>query len=68
MKLIYRGRVIADNETGEVLKEFKLENDMVIHVMGKPAAATEPAPVATGGQEWAAAGESTPAVVAAEQW
>jgi len=44
MKLIYRGRVIADKETGEVLKEFKLENDMVIHVMGKPAAAAEPAP------------------------
>lgn len=45
MKLIYRGRVIADKETGEVLKEFKLENDSVIHVMGKPAAAAEqPAP------------------------
>lgn len=45
MKLIYRGRVIADKETGAVLKEFKLENDSVVHVMGKPAAVAEqPAP------------------------
>jgi len=37
MKLIYRGRVIAGKETGDVVKEFKLENESVIHVMGKPA-------------------------------
>lgn len=40
MKLIYRGRVIANKEEGDVVKEFKLEEDSVIHVMGKPAATT----------------------------
>lgn len=39
MKLIYRGRVIADKETGDIVKEFSLENESVIHVMGKPTAA-----------------------------
>lgn len=43
MKLIYRGRVIAGKETGDVLKEFKLENESVIHVMGKPATAANDA-------------------------
>lgn len=47
MKLIYRGRVIAGKETGDVLKEFKLENESVVHVMGKPAAAADNTPTST---------------------
>ncbi len=38
LKLIFRGRVIPDKGEGDVAQEFKLENDCVIHVMGKPAA------------------------------
>eukprot|EP00579_Thalassiosira_antarctica_P000263 CAMPEP_0201869730 /NCGR_PEP_ID=MMETSP0902-20130614/3136_1 /ASSEMBLY_ACC=CAM_ASM_000551 /TAXON_ID=420261 /ORGANISM="Thalassiosira antarctica, Strain CCMP982" /LENGTH=476 /DNA_ID=CAMNT_0048395277 /DNA_START=26 /DNA_END=1456 /DNA_ORIENTATION=- len=36
MKLIFRGRVIPDKSKGDVVKEFKLENESVVHVMGKP--------------------------------
>ncbi|KAL7535274.1 hypothetical protein ACHAXR_006386 [Thalassiosira sp. AJA248-18] len=39
MKLIFRGRVIPDKDEGDVVKEFKLEDGSVVHVMGKPAAA-----------------------------
>lgn len=36
LKLIFRGRVIPDKSEGDVIGDFKLENDCVIHVMGKP--------------------------------
>eukprot|EP00804_Cyclotella_cryptica_P017589 CCRYP_006721-RA/>CCRYP_006721-RA protein AED:0.09 eAED:0.06 QI:0/1/0.5/1/1/1/2/84/471 len=36
MKLIFRGRMIPDKPEGDVATEFKLEEECVIHVMGKP--------------------------------
>mmetsp|Transcript_7420 Transcript_7420/g.15259 ORF Transcript_7420/g.15259 Transcript_7420/m.15259 type:complete len:461 (-) Transcript_7420:188-1570(-) len=40
LKLIFRGRVIPDKGEGDAVKEFKLEDECVIHVMGKPAASS----------------------------
>lgn len=37
IKLIFRGRVIPVKDTGDVVKEFKLEDGCVVHVMGKPS-------------------------------
>lgn len=39
LKLIFRGRVISDKEEGDVVKEYRLEEGCVVHVMGKPVAA-----------------------------
>eukprot|EP00581_Thalassiosira_minuscula_P001840 CAMPEP_0183745996 /NCGR_PEP_ID=MMETSP0737-20130205/66526_1 /TAXON_ID=385413 /ORGANISM="Thalassiosira miniscula, Strain CCMP1093" /LENGTH=529 /DNA_ID=CAMNT_0025981675 /DNA_START=13 /DNA_END=1603 /DNA_ORIENTATION=- len=36
LKLIYRGRVIANKEEGDVVKDYRLEDGCVVHVMGKP--------------------------------
>jgi hypothetical protein len=36
LKLIYRGRLIADDDSKEAAAEFKLEDGSVIHCMGKP--------------------------------
>jgi len=36
LKLIFRGRVIGDKDAGDVVREFKLEDGSVVHVMGKP--------------------------------
>jgi len=37
LRLIFRGRMIKDDDTIEsVLNEYKLENDSVLHCMGKP--------------------------------
>eukprot|EP00578_Thalassiosira_sp_NH16_P019027 CAMPEP_0181094456 /NCGR_PEP_ID=MMETSP1071-20121207/10002_1 /TAXON_ID=35127 /ORGANISM="Thalassiosira sp., Strain NH16" /LENGTH=481 /DNA_ID=CAMNT_0023176785 /DNA_START=49 /DNA_END=1494 /DNA_ORIENTATION=- len=36
LKLIFRGRVITEKEDGDVVKEMKLEDGSVVHVMGKP--------------------------------
>ena len=57
MKLIFRGRMIADKSDNDVVTEFKLEEECVVHVMGKAvaqsnttaaAAATQPAPAVAG--------------------
>jgi len=37
LKLIFKGRIIADKPTGQVVQEFKLEDGCVIHCMGKPS-------------------------------
>lgn len=58
MKLIYRGRVIANKEEGDVVKEFKLEEDSVIHVMGKPAATTTAATASSSSSSVSAATSS----------
>jgi hypothetical protein len=46
LKLIFRGRMIADKKDNQVVDEFKLEDECVVHVMGKavsqPAAAAAP--------------------------
>eukprot|EP00970_Alexandrium_tamarense_P002219 scaffold316_cov188-Alexandrium_tamarense.AAC.11 len=39
MKLIFRGRVIGEKSEGDVGLEYKLEDESVIHVMGKPPVA-----------------------------
>lgn len=56
LKIIYRGRMIKDDETLPVVDEYKLEDECVLHVMGKPtaAAASETPPASTA----AAAGSS----------
>lgn len=52
IKLIFRGRLIANDDSKEVVVEYKLENDCVLHCMGKPvesataAAATSNTPAA----------------------
>lgn len=38
LKLIFRGRLIADDDSKEVVTEYKLEDGCVLHCMGKPAA------------------------------
>lgn len=38
LKLIFRGRLLADNNSNTVIEEFKLEEGSVVHCMGKPAA------------------------------
>ncbi|EED92740.1 predicted protein [Thalassiosira pseudonana CCMP1335] len=39
LKLIFRGRVIGEKSEGDVGLEYKLEDESVIHVMGKPPVA-----------------------------
>ncbi len=38
MKLIFRGRIIANKQANAVIEEFNLEEGCVIHCMGKPVA------------------------------
>ena len=46
LKLIFRGRLIADDETNDVVSEYKLEDDCVLHCMGKPVESQETASAA----------------------
>jgi hypothetical protein len=39
LKLIFRGRLIVNNDTQLAVSEFKLEDGSVLHCMGKPAPA-----------------------------
>jgi hypothetical protein len=43
LKLIFRGRLISDDDSKQVVSEFKLEDDSVLHCMGKPVATQETA-------------------------
>jgi hypothetical protein len=56
LKLIFRGRMIADKKDNNVVEEFKLEDECVVHVMGK--AVSQPSSAA-------AAPPSVPAVAGA---
>lgn len=49
LKLIFRGRLIADNASKEAVTEYKLEEGSVVHCMGKPASSSSApaAPAAT---------------------
>lgn len=40
LRLIFRGRMIKDDSSVDVVKEYKLEKDCVLHCMGKPEAAS----------------------------
>ena len=40
LRLIFRGRMIKDDSSLDVVKEYKLEKDCVLHCMGKPEAAS----------------------------
>lgn len=40
LKIIFRGRLIADNVTQSAVTEYKLEEGSVLHCMGKPTATT----------------------------
>lgn len=55
IKIIFRGRLIANDNSKEAIAEYKLENDCVLHCMGKPV---ESAPAAS-------APASTPSAAAA---
>lgn len=47
LRLIFRGRMIKDDESSEVVPEYKLESDCVLHCLGKPAedsSSTNPPP------------------------
>ena len=59
LKLIFRGRLIADDDTKVAASEYKLEEGSVVHCMGKPAASSA-APVAS-----TATTRTLPAVTAA---
>jgi PUB domain/Ubiquitin family len=39
LKLIFRGRLIADDDGKKAVEEFRLEDGSVLHCMGKPVAA-----------------------------
>jgi len=43
LRLIFRGKMIKDNEDQNVIDEYKLEQDCVLHCMGKPSADPTPA-------------------------
>jgi ubiquilin len=43
LKLIFRGRLISNNDTQLAVSEFKLEDGSVLHCMGKPAPAASSA-------------------------
>jgi PUB domain/Ubiquitin family len=43
LKLIFRGRLIADDDSKEAVPEFKLEDGSVVHCMGKPVKDVEAA-------------------------
>lgn len=48
MRLIFRGRLVGKETDKKVIEEFKLEQDSVIHCMGKPVeAAVAPVPSTT---------------------
>mmetsp|Transcript_6084 Transcript_6084/g.13786 ORF Transcript_6084/g.13786 Transcript_6084/m.13786 type:complete len:454 (-) Transcript_6084:121-1482(-) len=59
LKLIFRGRVISDKDEGDVVKEYRLEEGSVVHVMGKPVAA------AAGAAAGATAASAAPATAGA---
>jgi hypothetical protein len=40
LKLIFRGRLIPDDDSKQAVTEFKMEDGSVLHCMGKPTAAT----------------------------
>lgn len=46
LKLIFRGRMIANDESTEAVTEYKLEDGSVLHCMGKPVENAAPAPSA----------------------
>lgn len=62
LRLIFRGRMIKDDTSIDVIKEYKLEHDCVLHCMGKPnkdaVVPAQPAPAA------AAAPASAPTISA----
>ena len=37
LRLIFRGRMIKDDDSSKVVPEYKLESDCVLHCLGKPA-------------------------------
>jgi hypothetical protein len=47
LKLIFRGRLIGDDDSKQAVPEFKLEEGSVVHCMGKPAGSQSPAPAAS---------------------
>ena len=50
IRLIFRGRLIAEDDSKQVIEEYKLEDESVLHCMGKPsttAPETAAAPMAT---------------------
>jgi hypothetical protein len=48
LKLIFRGRLIADDDSKNAVSEFKLEEGSVLHCMGKPINLAKTAPKTTG--------------------
>jgi PUB domain/Ubiquitin family len=40
LRLIYRGRMIKDDDTVQVIAEYKLDSDCVLHCLGKPEEST----------------------------
>jgi len=63
LKLIVRGRLIANDDTKIAVQEFKLEEGSVLHCMGKPsstpAASTPPATASAAAPVASAAGGAT---------
>jgi hypothetical protein len=57
LRLIFRGRLIADQSETNAVNEFKLEEGCVVHCMGKPIASVPPvAPAAAAATTTAPAG------------
>lgn len=49
LKLIFRGRLIADKNEGDVVTEYKLEDGCVLHCMGKPDTSSSTTTTTTAG-------------------
>jgi ubiquilin len=47
LKIIFRGRLIADDASKLAVSEYKLEDGSVVHCMGKPAETALPVPAAS---------------------
>lgn len=61
LKLIFRGRLIANNDNQQAVAEFKIEDGSVLHCMGKPASAAASTSTSTNSSSVSASSRSASA-------
>ena len=61
LRVIFRGRMIKDDDTKQAIGEYKLEADCVLHCMGKPVEGSAAAPTPAASTSTAAASAAPPA-------
>jgi PUB domain/Ubiquitin family len=62
IKLIYRGRLIVDSSSNDVIRDYKIEHGSVLHCMGKPVAVVNHNDEKEGEKPAAAAAANLPTV------